>query len=394
MQFLSAGESHGKGLSIMLEDVPAGLHIDVDFINHQLWRRQQGYGRGGRMQIETDTVEIMSGVRFGVTTGAPVALWIKNRDYANWENIMDPLAQPSDISEKKSFHRPRPGHADLAGHYKYGLDDLRDVLERSSARETASRVAAGAIAQLLLQQVCGVEFLSHVIELGSIKPNPNDIPTGFTELKQTVESNDLRCAGSEALLAEMRAKIDAAQEAGVTLGGRIEVIGVNIPAGLGSYVQWNRRLDGQLAQAVMSIQAVKSVSIGYADLAPVVTGNLFHDGIHLNTDNNTIERTSNNAGGLEGGVTNGQPLIVQAIMKPISTMRTPIESVNLKTMSSEKAHFERSDVTAVAACGVIAEAMVALTVANALQHKYGSDSVSDIKQHLKASSANKLQLSS
>lgn len=337
------------------------------------------------MQIETDTVEIMSGVRFGLATGAPITLWIKNKDYANWENIMDPLAAASDVSEKKAFYRPRPGHADLAGYYKYNLDDLRDVLERSSARETASRVAAGAIAKLFLKQF-GIELFSHTQVLGGIDVTPEIATLDWPEIRARAEANaenhDFRCAGSEATIEKIKALIDKADEEGRTLGGRIEAVAIHVPPGLGSYVQWHRRLDGQLAQAVMSIQAIKSVSIGQGDLGQTVTGEHFHDAIGVT--NHHITRPTNRAGGLEGGVTNGEPVIVQAVMKPISTMRTPLDSVNLKTMQSERAHFERSDVTAVPACGVITEAMMAFVLARSFIEKFGGDTLKEAETNYKA----------
>lgn len=383
MEFITTGESHGKGLTVVMEYVPAGLEVDVDFINHQLWRRQQGYGRGGRMKIESDQIEIMSGVRFGKTTGAPVTFWIANKDYANWENIMDPLAKPSALSDKKGFVRPRPGHADLAGYYKYAADDLRDVLERASARETAARVAAGALAKLLLQQM-GITIFSHVVTLGGISIPPDKLPENWLDVYEKAEANDLHCAADDATLTAIREKIDEAAVAGVTLGGQVEVVALNVPAGLGSYVQWNRRLDGELAQALMSIQAVKSVSSGQGQLGSMVSGDKFHDGIQISTEGQ-ITRSSNRAGGLEGGVTNGEPVIFQVVMKPIGTMRTPLESVNLKTKTSEKAHFERSDITAVPACGVVAEAMMALVLAKAFIQKYGGDTVVEMQAHFQAS---------
>lgn len=382
MKFLTTGESHGKGLTVVLEDVPAGIHVDCDFINADLRRRQGGYGRGRRQQIETDQIEILSGVRFSKTTGAPVTFWIENKDYTNWQEIMDPVAEPSELSEKKGFYRPRPGHADLAGYYKYGHDDLRDILERSSARETAARVAAGAFAKLFLKPL-GVEIFSHMLSLGGIFVAEEDLPEHYSDIATRTESNDLCCAGPDHILEAMRQRVDEANEAGVTLGGRIEVVATQVPRGLGSYSQWNRRLDGQLAQAIMSIQAVKSVSIGLGELGERVTGDLFHDEITL--EKQQICRPTNRAGGLEGGVTNGEPLIIQAVMKPISTMRTPLRSINLRTMEAEKAHFERSDVTAVPACGVICEAMTALILAQVVQEKYGGDSMDEVLSHFRAS---------
>jgi chorismate synthase len=386
LKFYTAGESHGKGLIALIEGLPAGLELNVAQINSELSRRQQGYGRGRRQQIETDTIEILSGVRFSTTTGAPVTFWIENKDYANWENIMDPIAEPSELSDKKSFHRPRPGHADLAGFYKYGHKDLRDILERSSARETAARVAAGAVAKQFLEHF-GVHIFSHVIRLGAVAVPEGDFPKDYDTLAQRADTNDLRCAASDATLDAMRKQIDEADAEGNTLGGRLEIIATGVPKGLGSYVSWETRLDGKLAQALMSVQAVKGVSVGLSDLAESVPGNAFHDEITVDQTHEEprITRPTNRAGGLEGGVTNGEPLLLQAIMKPISTMRTPLQSINLETMTPEKAHFERSDVTAVPACGVICEAMVALTLAQAVLEKYGGDSMDEVHSHYKAS---------
>jgi chorismate synthase len=378
MRFLTAGESHGKGLTILIDDFPAGVTIQSDLISQDLSRRQQGYGRGGRMKIETDRAEILSGIRFGVSTGAPIALFIENRDYQNWVDVMDPEASPSEISEKKKFVRPRPGHADLAGFYKYGHQDLRDVLERASARETAARVAAGAVAKALLRAL-GIEIFSHVTVLGGIGVSQDALPESFEAIRERAESNDLRCAGPDETLLTMRKKVDDALAEGTTLGGDVEVIALNVPPGLGSYVQWDRKLDGLLAQAVMSIQAVKSVSIGAGDEGGQVTGSEFHDEIVLNVNQGTLSRPTNRAGGLEGGVTNGMPLILKAVMKPISTMRKALQSVNLETGEPEQAHFERSDVTAVPACAVVCEAMVAIVLASAILDKFGRDSLLDIQ---------------
>jgi chorismate synthase len=379
MRFFTAGESHGQGLTVFMDGLPAGISIDEGFINAQLARRQKGYGRGGRMAIETDTVKILNGIRFGKTTGAPITLWIENRDFKNWENIMATGGERTDAAEEKSFHRPRPGHADLAGHYKYGHQDLRDVLERSSARETAARVAAGAIAQLLLKEF-EVQFYSHVLVLGGVTVDPATLPKSHEAIIARAESNDFRCAGPDDLLAEMKQRVDAALKDGVTLGGRIEVVALNVPPGLGSYAQWDLKLDGLLAQSLMSIPAVKAVAIGSGEIADQVTGDEFHDAIIL--EDGQITRPTNRAGGLEGGVTNGMPVVAHVVMKPISTMRKALPSVNLQTGTAEEAHFERSDVTAVPACGVVAEAMMALTLAEAFLQKFGGDSVSELKAHV------------
>jgi chorismate synthase len=377
VRFLTAGESHGKGLTILVDDVPAGLPFDFELLAKDLARRQIGYGRGGRMKIETDSAEVTSGVRFSTTTGAPIALFIQNRDFQNWTDIMSADGPPTDA---KRFMRPRPGHADLAGFYKYGLTDLRDALERSSARETASRVAAGAVAKMLLKAL-GIDVFSHMTKLGGIVAT--DLPEDFTALHTRAESNDLRCAAPDTVLDAMRAAVMDALQAGTTLGGEVEVVALNVPPGLGTYVQWDRRLDGQLAQAVMSIQAVKAVAIGDGQLGGDVTGSEFHDAI-TPTGLDSVTRPTNRAGGLEGGVTNGMPVIVRAVMKPISTMRTALGSINLETGEAETAHFERSDVTAVPACGVVAEAMVAVVLARAVMDKFGHDSLRDIQASLNA----------
>ncbi len=383
MRFLSAGESHGPGLTVLIDDFPAGVAVDEDFVNQQLFRRQQGYGRGGRMAIETDRIQIRSGVRFGLTTGAPLSLWIENRDFSNWEAIMTSglNTQPDEV-EKKAFHRPRPGHADLAGHYKYGHRDLRDILERASARETASRVAAGAFAQLLLAPF-GLSFYSHVITLGGVTVPMEQRTLSHKAIQDRAESNDFRCAGDDSVLAEMKARVDSALKEGVTLGGKMEVVALGVPPGLGSYAQWDQRLDGQLAQALMSVPAVKSVALGAGDLADIVTGDQFHDEIRFEAGQ--LSRPTNRAGGLEGGVTNGMPVVAHVVMKPISTMRKALQSVNLQTGQEESAHFERSDVTAVPACAVVCEAMMALTLAQAFLKKMGGDSLPEIEAHYQAS---------
>lgn len=380
MRFLTAGESHGPGLTVIVDDFPAGVPVSSDILNRDLYRRQQGYGRGGRMKIESDTAEFKAGVRFNKSTGAPISLWIENRDFKNWTAIMAAEGKPTD---EKSFVRPRPGHADLAGYYKYGHSDLRDVLERASARETTARVAAGALAKALLLEL-GIELTCHVSNLGGIEIPESELPKTFEALRDYVENNDLRAGGSEKTLSEIRTLIDNARNEGTTLGGEIEVIAVGLPPGLGSYTQWDRKLDGQLAQAVMSVHAVKSVSIGAGDEGHITVGKNFHDPIIKGTKANTITRPSNKAGGLEGGVSNGMPLVVKAVMKPISTMITPLPSINLATGEAEEAHFERSDVTAVPACGVICEAMVAITLARAVLDKFGHDSLVEIKRNLES----------
>ncbi|MEB3244728.1 MAG: chorismate synthase [Vampirovibrionales bacterium] len=391
MRFLTAGESHGAGLTIILDGVPAGLTLTADAINADLHRRQLGYGRGGRMHIERDAVKFTAGVRFGKTTGAPVCMFIENRDAKNWLEIMDPQGpSPENALEiEKAFIRPRPGHADLAGYYKYRPQDLRDVLERASARETAARVAAGAVAKAILS-AAGATVFSHVLELGGVRvPAASLAALDYAHpqaLIERIEGNDLRAAADDDVLASMRKAVDDARMAGTTLGGEVEVLALNVPPGLGSYTQWDRKLDGQLAQAVMSIHAVKAVALGDGVLGAQLPGHAFHDAIERSESDalQTIRRPSNRAGGLEGGVTNGMPVVVRAIMKPIATLRTPLTSVNLSTAQEESAHFERSDVTAVAACGVVCEAMVAWTLANALLAKFGEDTITELQQNLGA----------
>ncbi|MGE0200570.1 MAG: chorismate synthase [Candidatus Melainabacteria bacterium] len=387
MRFLTAGESHGPGLTVLIDDFPAGVPIALATVNADLARRQQGYGRGPRQKIETDTATFQGGVRFERSTGAPIAIWVENRDARNWLPVMSATGEPTEEAEGKRFIRPRPGHADLAGFYKYGHTDLRDALERSSARETAARVAAGGVARCLLAAL-GIRIFSHVTVLGGIRVDRSELPADLNALADLVETNDLRCGASEATQARIRTVIDDALRDGTTLGGEIEVVALHVPPGLGSYTQWDRKLDGLLAQAVMSIQAVKAVSIGEGELGSQVSGHDFHDEIVSGAKGNqTVARLTNRAGGLEGGVTNGMPVIVKAVMKPISTMRTPLRSVNLDTLAEEAAHFERSDVTAVPACGVIAEAMVALVLAEAVLDKFGGDCFADIEAALKAYTA-------
>ncbi len=377
MRFLTAGESHGPGLTVIIDNFPAGVPLKKDWIDRDLFRRQQGYGRSPRQKIETDKAEIQGGVRFEKTTGAPIALWIENKEHKNWTSVITPDGDTTEEAVAKKFTRPRPGHADLAGYYKYGHSDLRDVLERASARETAARVAAGAIAKALLAPL-GINITSHVTRIGPVAIETDEYPQDFEKLPALTESNDLRCAGKETTLAAMREAIDQANRDGTSLGGEMEVIVTGLPPGLGSYTQWDRKLDGLLAQAIMSIQAVKSVSIGAGQVAGEIPGHAFQDEI-LPGDDKNVYRPTNRAGGLEGGVTNGMPLIVQAVMKPISTIRTPMRSLNLETQEEEKAHFERSDVTAVPACAVVCEAMVALILATAIQEKFGHDTLDDIQ---------------
>jgi chorismate synthase len=383
MRFLTAGESHGPGLTIMVDGFPAGVPVDAAVINHQLKRRQGGYGRGGRMMIETDTVSFLGGVRQMRSTGAPIAMFIENRDYKNWIPVMDPQGDPNaENAQSKRFIRPRPGHADLAGYYKYGHEELRDVLERASARETAARVAAGGLARCLLEAL-GIQVVGYVAALGSTRfPEPDLLHTTPEHITQVCESNNLRAfTEDEAMLQSVRDTIDATRKAGDTLGGEVVAVVYGCPPGLGSYTQWDRKLDGQLAQAVMSIQAIKAVAIGEGAIAAETLGSQFHDEIRLNSEAH-IYRPTNRAGGLEGGVTNGAPLVVRANMKPIATLLKALTSVNLETTQEEQAHFERSDVTAVPACASIVEAMTSYVVANAILEKFGTDSLAEIQRNM------------
>ncbi len=342
-RFLTAGESHGKYLTAIIEGIPSGFEIDPDFINDELKRRQGGYGRGERMNIETDTVEITSGVRFGKTLGSPVTLVIQNKDYENWQKIMSIYSK--DFTDEKSFTKCRPGHADYAGSIKYGAKDLRDILERSSARKTAIEVAVGAVAKQILKQF-DITCSSRILQIGNAK---EDFCT----------------------------EIDKAKELGDTLGGKFEVIYENLPVGLGSHVHWDRMLDGKIAQAVMSVPAVKSVSIGNHH-AYKMYGSEYHDQMYLK--DGKIVRSTNNAGGLEGGMTNGEPLVVSAVMKPIPTLRKSLKTVDLLNMTECEAHFERSDTCAVEACSIVAEARIACVLADELLLKFGGDSLDEIKK--------------
>lgn len=380
MRFLTAGESHGPGLTVIVDDFPAGVRISLDALNRDLTRRQQGYGRSPRQKTEHDTAVINGGVRFGKTTGAPIAMWVVNREHANWTEVIRPDGEVTEAAENKRFTRPRPGHADLAGAWKYDLDDLRDVLERASARETAARVAAGGIAKALLEPL-GIRIFSHVVTLGGVTVSEEELTDDYDAIWERSETNDLRCAGNADTLKRMTETVDQALAAGNTLGGDIEVVALGVPPGLGSYVQWDRKLDGILAQALMSIQAVKAVSIGAGDLGGRLPGKDFHDEILWSEagGERLLHRPSNRAGGLEGGVTNGKPLVLKAVMKPISTMRAPLRSIDLATGEVEAAHFERSDTTAVPACGVVCEAMMAVVLAQAVLDKFGHDNFGDIQ---------------
>jgi chorismate synthase len=387
LRFLTAGESHGRALVAILEGVPAGLAIDFDAITAELRRRQTGYGRGRRMAIESDRADALSGVRHGETTGAPIALVIPNKDWENWQRTMHvEETMPADASgaDRPPVTRPRPGHADLAGFVKYGHDDMRNVLERASARETAARVAVGAIARQLLRSV-GAEIGSHVTSIGPIAVE-NSLTVPFDRIRTIPDESPLHCADRD-LEPLMIAEIDRARDAGDTVGGSFEVVARAVPAGLGSYVQWDRKLDGRIAQALMSIPAIKAVGIGLGTEAAARPGSRVHDEIVPAGGPSPlpVARPTNNAGGLEGGVTNGQELRVTAYMKPISTLMKPLRSVDLATMTESPATIERSDVCAVPAAAVVGEAMIAIVLADAVLEKFGGDSIAELAANWKAS---------
>jgi chorismate synthase len=376
-RFTTSGESHGRALVAIVEGLPAGMPVSVEQINHELKRRQWGYGRGGRMKIEQDTVEILSGVRHGLTLGSPLALIIQNKDWENWTDVM--AAEPRELAAEKSrsLTRPRPGHADLAGGQKFDARDLRNILERASARETAARVACGALARQLLSSF-GVNIVSHVIQLGGIPDRPLELT--FEQIAAIPEDAPLRCADEDAQRRMVEA-IDQKRQAGDTLGGIFEVVARCVVPGLGSHTAWDLKLDGRLARAVMSIPAVKAVSIGAGVEASSLPGSEVHDEIAYNSETKDFIRETNRAGGLEGGVTNGEEIRVRGHLKPLSTLRRPLRSVDINTKQEQTAAFERSDITAVPAAGVIGEAMVALVVADAMREKFGGDSMGEMKRN-------------
>ncbi len=388
LRFTTAGESHGKALVAIVEGLPAGLPITADWVDHELARRMQGYGRGARMKIERDRIEWLSGLRAGETLGSPVAMLIPNRDWTNWEDVMayegsDP---PGEIRRRR-VTRPRPGHADLAGVLKYDRIDGRDILERASARETTARVAAGALAKRLLDEF-GVEIGSHVISLGGVRVNVSGaLPVPLNPASDRSEVRVLDPAAEAAIIH----RIDAAKKAGDTLGGEVEVVARGVVVGLGSHVSWDRKLDGRLAGMLMSIPAVKGVEIGMGFEAARRPGSEVHDPIVSGEAGKRVSgkgdirggfrRTSNNAGGLEGGITTGEPIVVKVAMKPIATLMSPLPTVDLRSGEPAKAVSERSDVTAVPAMGVIAEALVALVVADAMLEKFGGDSLTEMRRN-------------
>lgn len=407
-KFTTAGESHGPALVAVVEGLPAGLEIDIAAINHELWRRQQGYGRGGRMKIETDEVKVLSGVRHGKALGSPVALMIENRDFVHWTDIMSAERIETEPKNPRIVKRPRPGHADLAGGQKYGARDLRNILERSSARETTSRVAAGAIAKQLLAEF-GIEIRSHVVKLGNIPEAP--LEKTWDEICSIGEDSPLSCADADAQSA-MIDLIDATKENGDTLGGIFEVVARGVVIGLGSSFAWNEKLDGRIGQAFMSIHAVKAVEIGEGVANASRPGSDVHDEIFVNAESgvpasvdsagdsshsgedetnsafrvphSAFARTTNRAGGLEGGITNGEELRVRGYLKPISTLKKPLRSVDIDTKQPSEAAYERSDVTVVPAAGVIGEAMLAIVLANSMREKFGGDSIDEMKHNFES----------
>jgi chorismate synthase len=380
LRFSTAGESHGEALIALVQGLPAGLEVDQEFINRELWRRQQGYGRGGRMRIETDTAHILSGVRHGRTIGAPVAMQIANRDWKNWEEILPVGA--GDPAKHKAVASPRPGHADLSGSLKYDFKDARYVLERASARESTARVAAGAMAKQLLRFL-GIEVTSHVIRVGRVELEE---PVTWEQIAALAGKDEvlLNCA-SPASEEKMKAEVDLALRTGDSIGGVFEVVAHGVPPGLGTYANWDERLDGLLAWAVMSLQAVKAVELGRGVTAAQSFGSAVHDSIHYSESGENghtrFHREQNNAGGIEGGISNGEDIVVRGYLKPISTLRRPLESVSYETRETTKAAYERSDVCVVPAAGVAAEAMVAFVLAKLALEKFGGDSAVELKRN-------------
>ncbi|HJU91026.1 MAG TPA: chorismate synthase [Gemmatimonadaceae bacterium] len=384
LRFSTSGESHGPALVAILEGIPAGLALRAEDVDAELARRQQGYGRGRRMQIERDCIELLAGVRAGETIGSPIAMLIRNRDWENWKDVMDPAPRESDPSpRRRAVTRPRPGHADLTGLFKYDRDDARDILERASARETTARVACGAVCRRLLSEF-GVTIGSHLVHLGGIDAQrPDPMPD---DINAAADISPLRTLDREAE-ARMIERIDAIKREGNTLGGIAEVVAMGLPVGLGSHVSWDRKLDGRLAAAIMSIPAVKGVEVGLGFEAARRTGADVHDEIERAPGRRTagnVRRRTNRAGGLEGGMTTGEPLVIRVAMKPISTLMRPLGTVDVASKEAASATAERSDVTAVPAMGVIAEAMVAFVMAQALLEKFGGDSLGETRRNYDA----------
>jgi len=378
LHFYTAGESHGQALLAFLSGLPAGVPIDIEFINRELHRRQLGYGRGGRQKIEKDRAEIFAGVRHGQTIGAPIALRIENRDWQNWEKILAVEAYPEDDSTAKKLLAPRPGHADLAGSQKFNFHDARYILERASARETAARVAAGALAKTLLREL-GTEIASHTIQVGHTRIECTSSWEEILAISNDMES-PLRCVDATAQ-EKMKAEVDAVLKAGDTVGGVFEIVAHNVPVGLGSHAQWDEKLDGRIAQAVMSIQAVKGVEIGAGIMAAGSLGSEVQDEISYDKSARKFARSSNRAGGLEGGITNGEDLVVRGYLKPISTLRRALRTADMVTKEPVQAAYERSDWCVVPAGAVAGEAMVALVLADAFLQKFGGDSLTEMRRN-------------
>ena len=384
LRFSTAGESHGESLVALVSGLPAGIPVDQEFLDHELWRRQQGYGRGGRMRIERDTAHILSGVRHGKTIGSPIAMTLANKDWKNWEEIL-PVAE-GDAEKHKAVKSPRPGHADLAGALKYDFKDARYVLERASARESAARVACGALAKMLLRSL-GIEVASHVVRVGTAELSRE---ATFAEIAALANREEvlLACVDPESE-ARMKAEVDLALRTGDTIGGIFEVVVHGLPPGVGTHVNWDERLDGLLAQAVMSLQAVKAVELGRGVTAAQSLGSKVHDAIAYEGEPEEdgkftkFSREQNNAGGLEGGISNGEDVVVRGYLKPISTLRRPLASISFDTREVTKAAYERSDVCVVPAAGVAGEAMVALTVARQVVEKFGGDSLRELERNFK-----------
>jgi chorismate synthase len=377
LRYLNAGESHGKGLMAVLEGVPSGLPLSAETINADLTRRQGGYGRGGRMRIEKDRVEFICGVRKGFTLGNPLGLMVWNKDWENWKDVM--AADPGPPSTERVVTRPRPGHADLVGAIKYGHRDIRNVLEKASARETAIRVAIGGVAKALLAQF-DMQVVSYTVDIGGIAISSPDDPL---EAFRRAEESDVRCH-DPAIAAKMVECIRSAKHKGDSLGGIFEVVVTNPPIGLGSYAQWDRRLSARLAMAAMSIQAMKGVEIGMGFESARRFGSEVHDDIYFDQSRGAFVRKTNNAGGLEGGITNGQPIVVRVAMKPIATLYSPKDSVDIATKEPFEATVERSDICTVPAAGVVGEAVIAFEMANALVEKFGGDTVEEMKRNFDA----------
>ena len=380
IRFSTAGESHGEALIALVSGLPAGIPVDLEFVNRELWRRQQGYGRGGRMKIETDKAHVLSGVRHGKTIGSPIAIEIVNRDWKNWEEKLP--VEAGNHALHQAVASPRPGHADLAGALKFNFPDARYVLERASARESTARVAAGAFARLMLRTL-GIEVASHVVRVGRVAL---DRAATWEEIAAIASKDEivLGCV-DEPTEARMKEEVEEAARTGDTVGGVFEVVAHCVPAGLGSYANWDERLDGQLAEAVMSVQAVKAVEIGRGMEAAESFGSRVHDPINYAAEDNgkptRFTRPQNNAGGVEGGVSNGEDIIVRGYLKPISTLRKPLASVRFDTREATSASYERSDICVVPAAGVIGEAMVALTIARLAQEKFGGDSALELQRN-------------